>query len=151
MAGKRWFAWIATRKWEMRLGVMAALAIGVLLGTLISSGVRASRQNGGTVTPALAVQSPAQLSSTFRDVAQEVEPAVVRWSPDILTESCFFCVGGEVVDQRHLHGKPLERRFLGMGGREMGMAKRRHQDLGDKDRGHHPAQDQLPRLLFGAG
>ena len=82
MAGKTWFGWIATRKWEMRLGVMAALAIGVLLGTLITSGVRASRQNGGTVTPALAVQSPAQLSSTFRGVANAVEPAVVNISTE---------------------------------------------------------------------
>jgi serine protease Do len=66
----------------MRLGVMAALAIGVLLGTLITSGVGATRQNGSSAAPTLAVQSPTQLSSTFREVANEVEPAVVNISTE---------------------------------------------------------------------
>jgi len=71
----------------MRLGVMAALAVGILLGTLVSGGVRAARQNGSAAAPVLAVQSPAQLSSTFREVASQVEPAVVNISTEAVVRA----------------------------------------------------------------
>jgi len=82
MAGKSWTRWARNQSWEMRLGVIAALAVGVLLGTLISNGVRAARDGNSSSAGMLQVESPAQLSSAFREVAKEVEPAVVNISTE---------------------------------------------------------------------
>jgi serine protease Do len=74
---------LQTRGWEVRLGVLGALAIGVLLGTLISNGVRAARElDTAAAGPPLAVASPAELSATFREIAKRVEPAVVNISTE---------------------------------------------------------------------
>ena len=45
MGQQGWTHWIQKRKWEMRLAVVVTLAVGILLGTLISDGVRAARDN----------------------------------------------------------------------------------------------------------
>jgi len=83
MEGMKWFRRWQARGWEMRLGVVGALAVGVLLGTLISNGVRASRVLDAASSAApLAVASPAELSATFREIAKRVEPAVVNISTE---------------------------------------------------------------------
>src|SRR3990167_1363797 len=72
-----------TGKWETRLGVVVTLAVGILVGTLISNGVRAARDNN--LAPAaqpLSIPSPVELSSVFSKVAKEVEPAVVNISTE---------------------------------------------------------------------
>jgi serine protease Do len=71
----------------MRLGVIAALAVGVLLGTLISQGVRAARDASGPAAAALVVQSPGELASAFREVAKKVEPSVVNISTEVVRTS----------------------------------------------------------------
>src|SRR3989338_4612280 len=72
-----------TGKWETRLGGVVTLAVGILVGTLISNGVRAARDNN--LAPAaqpLSIPSPVELSSVFSKVAKEVEPAVVNISTE---------------------------------------------------------------------
>ncbi len=86
MVSPRWKEWTDTHKWEMRLGILTALAAGVILGSLISFGVRAAKDPDGPASP-LAVQSPAQLSSTFREVANKVEPAVVNISTEAVVNT----------------------------------------------------------------
>ncbi|MGH9863108.1 MAG: Do family serine endopeptidase, partial [Candidatus Acidiferrales bacterium] len=76
--------WMPERKWAMTLGVVAALGVGILLGTLVSSGVRAAREGLGLTTAPLAVASPAEMATSFRDVAKKVEPAVVNISTEAL-------------------------------------------------------------------
>lgn len=82
--------WTRERKWETRLAVALALFLGVLLGTLVSDSVRAARDSG--TVPAtrlarpLAPPSPVQLSTTFADVAQAVEPAVVNITTETVSE-----------------------------------------------------------------
>lgn len=83
MGQQGWTHWVHKRKWEMRLAVVVTLAVGILLGTLISDGVRAARDNP---TPAgaqtLTVASPRQLSSIFAEVAKKLEPTVVNISTE---------------------------------------------------------------------
>ena len=69
-----------TGKWETRLGVVVTLAVGILVGTLISNGVRAARDNNNPapVAQPLSIPSPVELSSVFSKVAKDVEPAVVN-------------------------------------------------------------------------
>jgi serine protease Do len=59
--------------------VLVTLVIGILIGTLVSNGVRAARPFGGAPdAKPLPPPSPAQLSSSFATVADELEPAVVN-------------------------------------------------------------------------
>ncbi|MEE9235539.1 MAG: Do family serine endopeptidase [Candidatus Acidoferrales bacterium] len=70
--------WGETKKWEFRLAVGGTLAVGILLGTLISNGVIAERGNRAPSAEPLTVPSPVELSSAFAEVARKVEPAVVN-------------------------------------------------------------------------
>ena len=78
MASGKWAQWIRQSGWPTRLAILATLAVGILLGTLISNGVRASRPVSTSDAEALSIPSPAQLSTSFNKVAEEVEPAVVN-------------------------------------------------------------------------
>jgi len=69
-------------KWETRLALVLTLAVGVLLGTLVSNGVRAARDNPAPGAQPLTVPSPVELSSVFAKVAKDVEPAVVNISTE---------------------------------------------------------------------
>ena len=61
------------------LAVVLTFAAGIVIGTLVSKGVRGARPATSTAAPArLAVPSPAELSNTFSRVAEEIEPAVVN-------------------------------------------------------------------------
>ena len=75
------------------------LCIGILIGTLLSKGVRAAKPFGGAPDAAiLSTPSPVQLSDSFARIAASVEPAVVN----INTESTVR------VSRRHLEGSPEE-------------------------------------------
>ncbi len=72
-----WTHRIKNSGWPTRLAIVATLGVGILLGTLISNGVRAARPALGDAQP-LSVPSPVQLSSEFNRVTEMVEPAVVN-------------------------------------------------------------------------
>ena len=64
--------------------VGVTLALGILIGTLIESGVRAAKPfNGAPDARSLPAPTPVELSNSFASVASAVEPAVVN----ITTES----------------------------------------------------------------
>ena len=78
--------------------ILVTLAIGILLGTLISSGVKAARQAAGApdATP-LAIPPPTQASSSFAQIAKRIGPAVVN----INTESVIKA--SRPQQQQHCH------------------------------------------------
>ncbi|HYM12482.1 MAG TPA: Do family serine endopeptidase [Bryobacterales bacterium] len=59
--------------------ILLTLAIGILLGTLISSGVKAARQQAGAAdaTP-LTVPNPTEAANSFASIAKRMRPAVVN-------------------------------------------------------------------------
>ena len=61
--------------------MLFTLSIGIVLGTLISSGVKAAKDNNQApgATP-LVIPSPVELSNTFTQIAKQVEPSVVNIS-----------------------------------------------------------------------
>src|ERR1039457_3299994 len=61
--------------------MLVTLSVGIVLGTLISSGVRAAKDNNQApgATP-LVIPSPVELSNTFTQIAKQVEPSVVNIS-----------------------------------------------------------------------
>ncbi len=61
--------------------VLFTLSIGIVIGTLITSGVKAAKD--GPVAPGatpLQIPNPVELSSTFSQIAKQVEPSVVNIS-----------------------------------------------------------------------
>jgi serine protease Do len=60
------------------LSILATLAVGILIGTIISQGVKGKEgQKGDTATP-LTLPAPQQLSNTFSQIAKQLEPSVVN-------------------------------------------------------------------------
>src|SRR5579872_3578584 len=63
--------------------VLFTLSIGIVIGTLISSGIKTAKASSSTAaadaTP-LAIPNPVELSSAFTQIAKQVEPAVVNIS-----------------------------------------------------------------------
>jgi serine protease Do len=65
------------------LAIMVTLAVGILIGTVLSrGGVRGYSSPSSDATLLPVMQSPQQLSNTFGQVAKEIEPAVVNVSTE---------------------------------------------------------------------
>ncbi|HZU31341.1 MAG TPA: Do family serine endopeptidase [Candidatus Angelobacter sp.] len=73
---------VRTQRMLSALAIMVTLAVGILIGTVLSrGGVRGySATSDATLLPVM--QSPQQLSNTFGQVAKEIEPAVVNVSTE---------------------------------------------------------------------
>ena len=72
--------WVKRRKIFASLLVLFTLAIGIIIGTVISGGVLATKGQAGNGAALLAVPEPVQLSGTFAAIAGKLEPAVVNIS-----------------------------------------------------------------------
>ncbi len=78
-AGAFW-ARLKAHRWASTLVVLLTLAVGILIGTVISYGVKGQNGGGASSTDAtpLQVPSPKQLSNQFTNIAKQIEPAVVN-------------------------------------------------------------------------
>lgn len=59
------------------LTILATLSVGILIGTVISHGVRGDETKKSDATP-LTVPAPRQLSNQFSQIAKQLEPSVVN-------------------------------------------------------------------------
>lgn len=73
-------AWARNRKIMASLLVTVTLAIGMLIGTVISGHVGASHPAAGEGATPLAIPEPVQLSNVFASIVKQVQPAVVNIS-----------------------------------------------------------------------
>ncbi len=81
MQTRNWFDWAKQRKLGALIFVTLTLAVGILIGTVVSGRVSATRGQGADAGAALlAVPSPVQLSSAFASISDKLEPAVVNIS-----------------------------------------------------------------------
>jgi serine protease Do len=72
--------WLRMRAhgWAYTFSILMTLALGILIGTVISYGVKGKEgQKSGDATP-LTLPSPAQLSNAFSQIAKQLEPTVVN-------------------------------------------------------------------------
>ena len=60
--------------------VLFTLSVGILIGTLLTSGVRAAKDQGAPGAKPLVVPNPVQLGSAFAQLAKQLEPSVVHIS-----------------------------------------------------------------------
>ena len=67
--------------------IFFTLTVGVILGTLVSQRVRASKDEGGRTTVPIAMPSPVQLSTSFASIAESIEPTVVNIRSESLAKS----------------------------------------------------------------
>ena len=69
---------LKTRRWAYSFSIVATLALGILIGTVVSFGVKGKEgQKSSDATP-LAIPSPKQLSNEFSQIAKQLGPSVVN-------------------------------------------------------------------------
>jgi len=67
-----------TRRWVYSFSIVATLVVGILIGTIVSYGVKGKEgQKGSDATP-LSVPAPQQLSNAFSQIAKQLGPSVVN-------------------------------------------------------------------------
>src|SRR5579863_1642253 len=114
MDSRAMWARMKAHGWAYTFSILATLAVGILIGTVISYGVKGKEgQKSGDATP-LTLPSPTQMSNAFSQIAKQLEPSVVN----INTESTIKNVprrrggqddeGGDGMDDffNHFFGGP---------------------------------------------
>src|SRR5262250_2942597 len=115
---------LKANRWAYTFTILATLAVGILIGTIVSYGVKGKEgQKSSDATP-LTMPPPQQLSNAFSQVAKELEPSVVN----INTES--------VIKNPHKRRLPRAEPDEG--------------DNGDQG-GDNPFQDFFDRFFGGQG
>src|SRR5438309_2986789 len=65
-------------RWAYTLTILATLAVGILIGTVVSYGVKGKEgQKSSDATP-LSIPAPQQLSNAFSHISKQLEPSVVN-------------------------------------------------------------------------
>jgi serine protease Do len=65
------------RRWVYTPSILATLAVGILIGTVVSYGVKGKEGQKSDATP-LTMPAPQQLSNAFSQIAKQLEPSVVN-------------------------------------------------------------------------
>src|SRR5579859_1038478 len=71
---------IRTRKLLSSTLVLFTLSIGIMIGTLINTGVKAAKDQAAPGATPLVIPNPVQLSTAFSQIAKQLEPSVVNIS-----------------------------------------------------------------------
>ena len=72
-----WVRFKANR-WAYTFTILATLAVGILIGTVVSYGVKGKEgQKSSDATP-LTIPAPQQLSTAFSQISKQLEPSVVN-------------------------------------------------------------------------
>ena len=69
---------LKANRWAYTFTILATLAVGILIGTIVSYGVKGKEgQKSSDATP-LTIPAPQQLSNTFSQISKQLEPTVVN-------------------------------------------------------------------------
>src|SRR5271169_5736346 len=69
---------LKANRWAYTFTILATLTVGILIGTVISYGVKGKEgQKSSDATP-LTIPAPQQLSNTFSQISKQLEPSVVN-------------------------------------------------------------------------
>src|SRR5580704_594735 len=87
-----------SRRWVYSFSIAATLALGILIGTVVSFGVKGKEgQKASDATP-LSVPSPKQLSNAFSQIAKQLGPCVVNINTESTIKSPHKRRGGQAPD-----------------------------------------------------
>src|ERR1700691_1639768 len=95
-SGAMWMRMKAHR-WAYTLSILATLSVGILIGTVISYGVKGKEGQKSDATP-LALPSPQQMSNTFSQIAKQLEPSVVNINTESTIKNVHKRRGGQAPD-----------------------------------------------------
>ena len=76
------------------LSILATLAVGILIGTVINQGVKGKEGQKGDVAQ-LSMPSPQQMSNTFSQIAKQLEPSVVNINTESTIKNVHRRRGGQ--------------------------------------------------------
>src|SRR5450759_354773 len=69
---------LKANRWAYTLTILATLTVGILIGTVVSYGVKGKEgQKSSDATP-LTIPAPQQLSNAFSQISKQLEPSVVN-------------------------------------------------------------------------
>src|SRR5271170_7755280 len=69
---------VKANRWSYTFTILATLAVGILIGTIVSYGVKGKEgQKSSDATP-LTIPAPQQLSNAFSQISKQLEPSVVN-------------------------------------------------------------------------
>jgi serine protease Do len=89
---------LKTRRWVYSFSIVATLALGILIGTVVSFGVKGKEgQKSSDATP-LSVPAPQQLSNAFSQIAKQLGPAVVNINTESTIKTPHRRRGGQSPD-----------------------------------------------------
>ena len=89
---------LKTRRWVYSFSIVTTLALGILIGTVVSFGVKGKEgQKSSDATP-LTIPSPKQLSSEFSQIAKQLGPSVVNINTESTIKSPHRRRGGQSPD-----------------------------------------------------
>ena len=78
-----WFQRLKGRRMAYTLGIAVTLIFGILIGSVVTGGVRGGAPDTSDAQP-LQVPAPQELSNTFSRIAKQIEPAVVNINTESL-------------------------------------------------------------------
>jgi len=127
---------LKTRRWVYSFSIVATLALGILIGTVVSYGVKGKEgQKSSDATP-LTVPSPKQLSNAFSEIAKQLGPCVVNINTESTIKNPHRRRGGQNPDDDENGGggnggmDDFFNRFFGGQGGPNGDAAIRERSLG---------------------
>jgi len=74
----RFWARVKANRMAYTLTIVATLAVGILIGTVVSKGVKGQESKKSSDATPLTIPEPQQLSSQFAQIAKQLEPTVVN-------------------------------------------------------------------------
>src|SRR6202166_3269765 len=79
---------LKTRRWVYSFSIVTTLALGILIGTVLSFGVKGKegQKSSSDATP-LTIPSPKQLSNAFSQISKQLEPSVVNINTESTVKS----------------------------------------------------------------
>src|SRR5271169_974062 len=128
---------LKANRWAYTFTILATLAVGILIGTVISYGVKGKEgQKSSDATP-LTIPAPQQLSNTFSQISKQLEPSVVNINTESTIKNPHHRRGGGSVrpnpdeDQGDQGGDDspfqdfFDKFFGGQGGQDAGTIRQR--------------------------
>src|SRR3984885_15478103 len=92
---------LKTHGWVYSFSIAATLTLGILIGTVVSYGVKGKEgQKASDATP-LAIPSPKQLSNEFSQIAKQLGPSVVNINTESTIKNPHRRRGGQAADDQN--------------------------------------------------
>jgi serine protease Do len=85
--GSAFWARIRAHRLASTLMILATLAMGILIGTVVSFGVKGQESKKSTDATPLTVPTPQQLSNQFSQIAKQLEPSVVNINTESMVKT----------------------------------------------------------------